>query len=165
MYNAGQSIVGCASVSNATKLDPIATPAYSIFTAPTTNTFWVSVDSAVELSGNVIVELSDPDPASGGNVPGNGALGEFTFEYVGPVLGTTKFQENNLKVFANGRILNVNYDSLDDASVSVYDMNGKQIASKAIVNGTMFAELPASGIYIVNVQSKGATKATKIVVK
>jgi hypothetical protein len=164
-YNTGQSAAVCSFALNATKLDPVVTPAYSVFTAPTANTYWVMVDTVVELSGDVIVELSDPDPALGANVPVVGAVGEFTFEYVGPSLATTKFQENNLKVYANGRILNVNYDSVAEASVSVYDMNGKQIVNKSIVNGTMFAELPASGIYIVNVQSKGASKTTKVVVK
>jgi Bacterial Ig domain len=164
-YNAGQIATGCGAELNITRLDPVATPAYSVFTSPTLNTHWVAVETIVELSGNVIVEISDPDPLIGGNIPGNGTIGEFTFEYVGPALSTTKFQENNLKVYTNGRILNVNYDSLDQASVVIYDINGKHIVSKPLVKGTMTTELPVSGIYLVNVQSKGATKTTKVIVK
>jgi hypothetical protein len=163
-YNGGQpSNASCTEALNVVALDINASP-YNTLTPSTVKTYWVMVDKPIDLTGNVIVEVSDPEPASGVGSPGNGPLGEFTFEYVG-ALSSAKFLEENLKVFANGRILNVNYNSLNQAKVSVFDLNGKQIVSKPIDNGSLVTELPTAGVYIVNVESNGTSKVTKVLVK
>jgi hypothetical protein len=109
-------------------------------------------------AGEYVVKIDQ----AAGTIFTNG-LGSFTF-WKAATLSTAKFKENNLKVFTKGRILNVNFDSTEEASVSVYDMTGRQVVSKRVVAGSMTAELPAAGIYVVNLESKGTSKATKVVI-
>lgn len=165
MWNAGQAAVDCAAKLNVTKVDAVANPAYSVFVAPTGITHWVIVDHVIELSGNVIVELSDPDPVLGANVPGNGAYGEFTFEYVG-LTSTKNIQiDNNFKVFANNKMLAVEYVNSEVAQVLVYNLSGNLIVNKPMLNGKMFTELPVAGVYIVKLQNNGNSLVKRVVVQ
>lgn len=49
--------------------------------------YWIALNDIYSLSGEIVVEFSDPGPASeyGTNVGGLGNIGEITFEYTGPV--------------------------------------------------------------------------------
>ena len=162
-FNSGQIAAGCVSELNVTKLAGNAS--YATLTTPTANSQWIMVNDELTLDGDVIVELSDPDPVLGGNSPAGGALGEFTFEYTGG-LSTADFTAVDFKVYADNKILYVIADSSEDAVVTVFDMNGKQIVSKSLVNGAMSAEIATSGIYIVKLQANGKNaKTMKVVVK
>ena len=162
-FNAGTVLTGCVSELNVTKL--AGNPSYPTLTTPTIKTQWVMVNDELSLDGDVIVELSDPDPVLGGNSPGGGAFGEFTFEYTGG-LSTADFTAVDFKVYADNKIINVIAAATEDALVTVFDINGKQIVSKALVNGAMSAEIATSGIYIVKMQAKDKNaKTTKVVVK
>lgn len=163
-WNAGQPLVDCAAKLNVTKMDPVANPAYSVFVAPTASTHWVVVDHVIELSGNVIVEISDPDPVLGGNVPGNGAFGEFTFEYVGAT-AVKNLLDNNFKAFTANKTLTVEYLNTEMAQVSVYNLSGNLIISKPMLNGKMISELPGAGVYFVRLHTKGNTLVKRVIVK
>ena len=70
-------------------------------------------------------------------------------------LSTSDFSSADFKVYTNNRVINVDSDNNDDTIVTVFDINGKLIATKSIVNGTVSAEVPTSGIYIVKAQADG----------
>ena len=162
-FNAGNIATGCVSELNVTKLAGNA--AYALLTVPSATNQWVMVNDELSLDGDVIVELSDPDPLLGGNSPGPGVFGEFTFEYIKPLSIQSNIPAIDFKAFAIQKALNVQYSNSEAAMVSVYDLTGKLILSKQVVNGNMVAELPASGIYIVKFQSKGTSMVKKVVVK
>ena len=161
--NGGTSTFVCANEFNATAL--AGNPTYAALTAPTVNTRWIMMNDEISIDGDVIVELSDPDPLAGANSGGAGAFGEFTFEYTGG-LSTPDFSTSDFKVYTTNRTIHVNADSSEDATVTIYDINGKLIATKVIVNGAASAEVPTSGIYIVKAQAAGKNaKTVKVVVK
>ena len=161
--NGGTSTFVCVNEFNATAL--AGNPTYATLTTPTINTKWIMMNDEISLDGDVIVELSDPDPVLGANSGGAGAFGEFTFEYTG-TLSTADFSTSDFKVYTTNRTINVNADSNEDATVTIYDINGKLIATKVIVDGAASAEVSTSGIYIVKAQADGKNaKTVKVVVK
>lgn len=161
--NGGTSTFVCTNEFNATAL--AGNPTYAALTAPTVNTKWIMMNDEISIDGDVIVELSDPDPVLGANSGGTGAFGEFTFEYTG-ALSTADFSTSDFKVYTTNRTINVNADSIEDATVTIYDINGKLIATKVIVDGAASAEVSTSGIYIVKAQAAGKNaKTVKVVVK
>lgn len=161
--NGGTSTFVCANEFNATAL--AGNPTYAALTAPTANTKWIMMNDEISIDGDVIVELSDPDPVLGANSGGSGSFGEFTFEYTGS-LSTADFSTSDFKVYTTNRTINVNANNTEDVTVTIYDINGKLIATKVIVDGAASAEVPTSGIYIVKAQaaSKNA-KTVKVLVK
>jgi hypothetical protein len=161
-FNAGNIAAGCVSELNVTKLAGNA--AYAVLTVPSATNQWVMVNDELSLDGDVIVELSDPDPLLGGNSPGPGVFGEFTFEYVGAT-AVKNVQDNNFKTFITNKALVVECVTSETTNVSVYNVSGNLILNKPMLNGKLITELPVAGVYFVKLHNKGNTLVKRVIVK
>lgn len=83
----------------------------------------------------------------------------------GPVLSTSSFAMENLKVFVNNNNLFVTTNTTDDKQVNVYNMQGREVVNTTTAGAGINVSDLASGIYIVKVTENGISESRKIAIK
>lgn len=129
---------------------------------------WTSDPSIISMNaGNIIAEPTTPGPMEYELVFTDEAGCEFDFLY--PIFvedpnGLSEMEALGLSIRAQGRMLMINSDLLDDedALVEVFDLSGKRIHSENFYTG-MRVDLPVAGIYLIQVRTiKGEAASLKV---
>lgn len=122
----------------------------------TTNTFFSP--GSISASGNTICgwgETLATETERSYRVSWVIALGDEDYSSVNDV------KVDDLKVWSNGKVVNIEYSSNERAVVEIIDITGRTIKNLAIENGTTSTTLNNSGLYIVKV----GNNSKKIVVR
>jgi hypothetical protein len=119
-----------------TSIIDVSTGDYTALTSPNANMFWVSLNDEFTLDGDVVVEISDPEPLSGYGSSGSGSpFGSFTFEYVGDA--SDKYAP---QLSLDGTDPDTKLDDLDTLKLTITEDGTLFIAPKATEEANVEAE-------------------------
>ena len=112
----------------------------------------------LNLNGNYVVELI---------TEGNGAVGAFTFGYVGPSTGLNDPKTNKTSVYLSENNLIVKLNGFGQSTVNIYNTTGVLVSQKNISSNE--AQIAASnfvkGVYVVKIDNAKNTELHKLIVK
>jgi hypothetical protein len=126
-----------------------------------------TITTATSTTGNNVGTLTNYGLTAGSSnwLAGSPIVSDVTCTLL---LGNTSFEVgNNLKIYPNPtqNIVNIDLQDLDNASVEVYDINGRQLFTQKLNNTTTAINIEnlASGVYLFKVSSSQGTATIKVV--